>query len=143
MWNAPYTRAQAIEAAEFAVADAIIALDIKQLAEREMRFLQVLKLRGSDFRSGQHGYRITNAGFQVFPRLADGRNDSHYELNKNRAATGIAALDHLLGQGGYWTGSTTLIAGPSGIGTGLGTADAAAPDDHRHKSRAGGSIAAP
>jgi circadian clock protein KaiC len=116
LWNAPYTRAQALEAAEFAVADAIIALDIKQLAEREMRFLQVLKLRGSDFRSGQHGYRITNAGFQVFPRLADGQDDSHYELNKNRAATGIAALDHLLGEGGYWTGSTTLIAGPSGIG---------------------------
>jgi circadian clock protein KaiC len=30
--------------------------------------------------------------------------------------TCIAALDELLGEGGYWSGSTTLIAGPSWIG---------------------------
>jgi circadian clock protein KaiC len=116
LWNAPYARAQAPEAAEFAVADAIVALDIKQVGEREMRTLQVLKLRGSHFRSGQHAYRITVDGFKVFPRMADGLNESTYELHTDRAATGIAALDELLGEGGYWSGSTTLIAGPSGIG---------------------------
>jgi circadian clock protein KaiC len=116
LWNAPYTRTQALEAAEFAVADAIVALDIKQIGEREMRTLQVLKLRGSNFRSGQHAYRITADGFKVFPRLADGLNHSTYELNTGLAATGIAALDELLGEGGYWSGSATLIAGPSGIG---------------------------
>jgi circadian clock protein KaiC len=116
LWNAPYARAQALEAAEFAVADAIVALDIKQVGEREMRTLQVLKLRGSNFRSGQHAYRITVDGFKVFPRMADGLNESTYELHTERAATGIAALDELLGEGGYWSGSTTLIAGPSGIG---------------------------
>ena len=116
LWNAPYTRTQALEAAEFAVADAILALDIKQIGEREMRTLQVLKLRGSSFRSGQHAYRITTDGFKVFPRLADGLNHSTYELDKGRSATGIAALDELLGEGGYWSGSATLIAGPSGIG---------------------------
>ena len=116
LWNAPYTRTQALEAAEFAVADAILALDIKQIGEREMRTLQVLKLRGSSFRSGQHAYRIATDGFKVFPRLADGLNHSTYELDKGRSATGIAALDELLGEGGYWSGSATLIAGPSGIG---------------------------
>jgi circadian clock protein KaiC len=116
LWNAPYPRSQALEAAEFAVADAIVALDIKQVGEREMRTLQVLKLRGSNFRSGQHAYRITVDGFKVFPRLADGQIQSTYQLNQDRAATGIAALDELLGEGGYWSGSTTLIAGPSGIG---------------------------
>jgi circadian clock protein KaiC len=116
VWNAPYTRTQALEAAEFAVADAIVALDIKQIGEREMRTLQVLKLRGSSFLSGQHAYRITIDGFKVFPRLADGLNHSTYELDKGRSTTGIAALDELLGEGGYWSGSTTLIAGPSGIG---------------------------
>jgi circadian clock protein KaiC len=116
LWNAPYTRTQALEAAEFAVADAILVLDIKQIGEREMRTLQVLKLRGGSFRSGQHAYRITIDGFKVFPRLADVLNHSTYELDKGRAATGIAALDELLGEGGYWSGSATLIAGPSGIG---------------------------
>jgi len=116
IWNAPYARVQALEAAEFAVADAIIALDMKQVAERELRVLQVMKLRGSEFLSGQHAYRITGEGFKVFPRLADGQSNQPYELNRDRAATGIGALDHLLGEGGYWNGATTLIAGPSGIG---------------------------
>ena len=116
VWNAPYSRAQALEAAEFAVADAIIALDIKQVAEREMRVLQVLKLRGSHYHSGEHSYRISDAGFLVFPRLADGVNNSRYDLSPAHTATGIAALDELLGEGGYWAGATTLIAGPSGIG---------------------------
>jgi circadian clock protein KaiC len=116
LWNAPYTRSQAVEAAEFAVADAIVALDIKQVGEREMRTLQVLKLRGSNFRSGQHAYRITEDGFKVFPRMADVLNESAYELRAERSATGIAALDELLGEAGYWSGSTTLVAGPSGTG---------------------------
>ena len=64
VWNAPYAREQAQDAAEFAVADGIIALDIKQVAEREMRVLQVLKLRGSQYHSGEHSYRISDDGFR-------------------------------------------------------------------------------
>jgi len=116
VWNAPYTRGQALEAAEFAVADGIIALDIKQIGDREVRVLQVLKLRGSDYKSGEHAYRIATDGFHVFPRLADDLDDSPYQLDEAHTGTGIAALDQLLGDGGYWAGATTLIAGPSGIG---------------------------
>jgi circadian clock protein KaiC len=116
VWNAPYARALALAEAEFAVADAIIALDIKQIAEREMRVLQVLKLRGSKYHSGEHSYRISDAGFVVFPRLADSLDSSRYELSPSHTATGIAAVDELLGDGGYWAGATTMIAGPSGIG---------------------------
>jgi len=116
IWNAPYTRIQAIEEAEAAVADAIVALDVKQMAEREVRVLQVMKLRGSAYRSGEHSYRISKSGFAVFPRLAEAQNVSPYQLSNEHAATGITALDELLGAGGYWSGSTTLIAGPSGIG---------------------------
>ena len=116
IWNAPYSRAQAMETAEFATADAIIALDLKQVEEREMRVLQVMKLRGSAFRSGEHVYRVTGAGIEVFPRLAEEKIGARYKMSPGRAATGIDALDKLLGEGGYWAGATTLIAGPSGIG---------------------------
>jgi circadian clock protein KaiC len=116
VWNAPYTKAQALEEAEFAVADGIIALDIKLIGEREIRTLQVLKLRGSDYKSGEHAYQISSAGFRVFPRLADTVDESSYELSRQHTATGIGALDELLGERGYWAGATTLIAGPSGIG---------------------------
>ena len=116
VWNAPYTREQAMEAAEFAVADSIIALDIKLVGAREMRVLQVLKLRGSSYRSGEHAYRITESGFDVFPRLADVQDRSPYELSEKRSSTGIDALDKVLGEGGYWSGAATMVAGPSGIG---------------------------
>src|SRR3984893_3867311 len=54
IWNAPYTRDQAQDAAEYAVADSVISLDKKKTAEREVRVLEVLKLRGSGFLSGEH-----------------------------------------------------------------------------------------
>jgi circadian clock protein KaiC len=116
VWNAPYTREQAMDAAEFAVADSIISLDIKLVGARELRVMQVLKLRGSSYRSGEHSYRITAAGFDVFPRLADVQDASLYKLSGERSSTGIEALDKVLGEGGYWTGAATMVAGPSGIG---------------------------
>ena len=116
IWNAPYSRSQVLDEAEAAVADSIVALDIKQVAERELRVLQILKLRGSGYQSGEHVYRVSAEGIQVFPRLADTKHQESYELSKTRTPTGIAALDELLQGGGYWSGASTLVAGPSGIG---------------------------
>jgi circadian clock protein KaiC len=115
IWNAPYTREQAQEAAEFAVADGVIALDTKKVGDREVRVLQVLKLRGSGFRSGEHSYRITPDGLDVFPRLADSQDRSIYDLSTERVSTGVEALDEMLGEG-YWAGASTLVVGPSGVG---------------------------
>ena len=114
-WVGEYSRESAVNAPEFAVADSIIALTTKRALERETRVLQVVKLRGSTFLSGEHAYRISPAGINLFPRLADVMNDSDYQLGTERHSTGVAALDDLLGDG-YWPGSTTLVAGPSGIG---------------------------
>ena len=115
IWNAPYTRDQAQEMAEFAAADGVISLDIHRQSGREMRVLEVLKLRGSGFLSGEHSYRISAAGLNVFPRLADHQDESPYELSTEHASTGVDALDKMLGDG-YWEGSSTLICGPSGVG---------------------------
>jgi circadian clock protein KaiC len=114
-WVGEYERERAQSAAEFAVADAIIALSNKRTAEREVRVLQVLKLRGSGFAGGEHAYRIAATGLDVFPRLADEIDASAYVLKDERTSTGVAALDELLGDG-YWPGSATLICGPSGVG---------------------------
>ena len=99
IWSAPYTREQAQEVAEFAVADAAISLDVKHRDGRDMRVLQVLKLRGSGFLSGEHAYRISAGGLDVFPRLADRLDTSMYELDTKRIASGIPALDEVLGEG--------------------------------------------
>jgi circadian clock protein KaiC len=114
-WVGEYDPEQARETAEFAVADAIIALASRRSREREIRVLQVLKLRGSGFASGEHSYRISAAGLDVYPRLADVQDLTPYELGSDRVSTGVPALDELLGEG-YWPGSSILVCGPSGIG---------------------------
>ena len=100
---------------EFAVADAIIELATVMTSERDIRVLRVLKLRGSGFLSGQHAYRLSERGLDVFPRLADLSDPTTYVLEDRRVSSGIAALDEMLGDG-YWPGACTLVAGPSGSG---------------------------
>jgi len=114
-WVGEYDAAESSEAAEFAVADAIISLGTTRIAERQTRILQIRKLRGSGFAAGEHAYRITAAGLDVFPRLADALETADYALGTVRQSTGVEALDTLLADG-YWPGSTTLVCGPSGVG---------------------------
>jgi circadian clock protein KaiC len=115
LWVGEYNAEGALESSEFAVADAVIELTTKRTGERSIRYLRVLKLRGSDFRSGDHSYRLSGDGLIVYPRLADPVDTTRYEAEASRLSTGIAALDEALGDG-YWPGSATLVAGPSGAG---------------------------
>jgi circadian clock protein KaiC len=100
---------------EAAVADSIISLGYRQSGQRSSRVIEVIKLRGSNYLSGRHAYRISAAGLNAFPRLADTVDASGYDLGAERASTGIDALDDMLTDG-YWPGSSTLCAGPSGVG---------------------------
>ena len=116
LWVGEYEPGEATTSPEFAVADGVIGLEMRRSAERSIRYVSVRKLRGSDFLSGDHVYRITAGGLVVFPRLADLRDgDDAYDTMTERVSTGIAALDEALEEG-YWSGSTTLVAGPSGAG---------------------------
>jgi circadian clock protein KaiC len=115
LWVGEYEEAEAGALAEFAVADAILSLTTQRAGQREIRFLQIRKLRGSGFLSGQHAYRLGSDGLHLFPRLADLRIDEAYELGGTRMSSGIPALDELLAHG-YWPGAATLVAGPTGSG---------------------------
>ena len=115
LWVGEYEPGEAAVSPEFAVADAIVELAVVPIGQREQRFLRVRKLRGSGFRSGQHGYRLTPQGLRLFPRLADSPAIGGYPLGERRITTGIPALDSMLG-GGLWPGSATMVAGPSGSG---------------------------
>jgi circadian clock protein KaiC len=114
-WVGEYEDAEIASMAEFAVADAILSLTSERVGQREARFLQVKKLRGSGYRSGQHAYRVTANGLRLFPRLADIPAGQGYSLGDIRLSSGISALDEMLADG-YWPGASTLIAGPSGSG---------------------------
>lgn len=114
-WVGEYSLEEIAEAPEFAVADAILSMTSEPAAHRELRVLEVVKLRGSGFKSGRHAYRLSNRGIDVFPRLADHADQSDYTLSGNRTSSGVRLLDEMIGDG-YWKGSSTMVAGPSGSG---------------------------
>jgi circadian clock protein KaiC len=116
-WVGEYTAEEMSSAPEFAVADSVISLASEREGERTTRAVEVLKLRGSDFLSGRHAYRLGANGMDVFPRLAD-LSGSDHQASTERVSSGIAALDAML-TSGYRTGSSTLVAGPSGCGKSL------------------------
>ena len=96
------------------IAHGVIALDHTAPAYgRALRQLRVIKFRGSDFRSGFHDFAIRYGGLEVFPRLAANEHGSRYV--PATVASGVTALDDLLG-GGIDRGTTTLLIGPPGSG---------------------------
>jgi circadian clock protein KaiC len=115
LWIGEYDGTELSTAPEFAVADAIVSLSSDHIGQRELRVLQVLKLRGSGFLSGRHAYRLSEAGMDVFPRLADPVDATSYSVATERVSSGIPVLDAMLDDG-YWPGAATLVAGPTGSG---------------------------
>ena len=78
------------------MADSIISLSREDLGVREIRYIQVLKLRGSGFLRGKHACRISADGLDVFPRLADPADTSAYpDRAPERVRLGIPAVDAL------------------------------------------------
>lgn len=100
---------------EFAIADVVLNLMKYSTNVREQRFLRVAKLRGSDYIPGLHAFSISAKGIEMYPRLLSPRIAPAYEPKVERVNTGIAGLDEMIHQG-FWRGSTTLVAGPSGAG---------------------------
>ena len=110
-----YTEEDILNYPEFAVADGIVELSRRRLGNRDERFLRVYKLRGSRYLEGAHAFRITDAGLDVYPRLVSPQIPEGYEPVSERLSTGVEGLDAML-DGGFWRGTTTLLAGPSGAG---------------------------
>lgn len=77
------------------------------------RRIEVVKLRGVDFRTGKHDCTIEKTGLKVFPRLIAAEHGR--EFTRERLPSGNAELDALLG-GGVQRGTSTLLLGAAGTG---------------------------
>ena len=96
------------------IAHGVVSLDQKAPAYGPaLRQLQVVKFRGSTFRSGLQDFVIRHGGLQVFPRIISA--DAAVEFESQRVASGVVLLDKLLG-GGVDRGTSTLLIGPPGSG---------------------------
>lgn len=100
---------------EFAIADVVLQLLRYSSNVREERFLRVEKLRGSRSVPGMHAFTITKAGIELYPRLLTPDRTPDYSEHVERVTSGVSGLDELIGNG-FWRGSTTLVAGPTGSG---------------------------
>jgi circadian clock protein KaiC len=77
------------------------------------RRLQLIKVRGLNFRDGYHDFSIVTGGLVVYPRLVAAEHRA--ETAREQIASGIQALDRMLG-GGIDRGTSTVIMGPAGSG---------------------------
>jgi circadian clock protein KaiC len=118
-----YTEAELASDAEFAIADGIIRLTTSRHDLSAIREVEVLKLRGADYVTGGHFYEIGPDGLSFFPRVrtpdsiaADAPGSGGLSVTSpERAGTGVAGLDDMLG-GGLPRASATVLQGGTGTG---------------------------
>lgn len=105
---------------EESIADTVIRLAIEDVSRASARSLEVVKSRGHDYQMGRHSFRIVDGkGIEAYrrvqaPRVASREHTAAFDPTK-RAATGVPGLDQIV-NGGYFVGSTTVVAGISGVG---------------------------
>jgi circadian clock protein KaiC len=105
---------------EESIADTVIRLKMEDTQRAVSRSIEVVKSRGQGFQMGRHTFQIIDGqGIQVYrrvqaPRKSDRERAAAFDP-KTRIPTGIPGLDELV-NGGYFLGSTTVVAGISGVG---------------------------
>jgi circadian clock protein KaiC len=111
-----YTPEEIASLSEFAIADGIIRLSNRRQELRAIREVEVLKLRGADVVTGGHFFEIGRDGLAFFPRVRSPDDPSaDPETTDERAPTGAAGLDDMLG-GGLPRASATVVQGGTGTG---------------------------
>ena len=105
---------------EESIADTVIRLRMEDSMRATIRSIEIVKSRGHDFQMGRHSFRIIDKkGIEVYRRVQAPRKPSRDEAAafdpSTRVSTGVPGLDELV-NGGYFLGSTTVLAGISGVG---------------------------
>jgi len=94
-------------------------LELQQMAPLygpDRRKIRVAKIRGHDFNTGYHDYKIRTGGIDVFPRLTAAEHRRRFK--RELVATGMDELDMML-NGGLIRGTSTLLMGASGTAKSL------------------------
>jgi circadian clock protein KaiC len=77
------------------------------------RRMQLVKVRGLNFRDGYHDFSIITGGIVVYPRLVAAEHRAF--VGQEQIASGLQPLDNMLG-GGIDRGTSTVVMGPAGCG---------------------------
>src|SRR5271165_4058841 len=94
------------------MADCVVALKQRVVDQIALRYVQVIKYRGSSFAENEAPLVIGASGMEVADISA---TTVAPETSHARASSGVERLDAMLG-GGYFRGSSVLITGSAGTG---------------------------
>ena len=97
------------------ISDAIVKLEQIRIGGEPHRVMQVIKVRGRDYRGDDIPFKISKTGISFFPRM---EIPLSYSSTTERISIGDKELDEMLGSG-ILKGASTLIVGPTGTGKSL------------------------
>lgn len=95
------------------VSDCVITLDHQQRDQTWTRRLRVLKYRGSSHGTNDYPFLIDANGISVTPITSLGLD---HPVSTERISSGVARLDTMLGDNGFFRGSSVLVSGTAGTG---------------------------
>jgi circadian clock protein KaiC len=95
------------------VSDAVILLDHRVHDQVSTRRLRVVKYRGSHHGTNEYPFLIDATGISVLPVSSMALQ---HAAPLERISAGIGRLDAMLGNKGYYRGSTVLVSGTAGTG---------------------------
>jgi circadian clock protein KaiC len=95
------------------VSDCVIVLDHRVTEQTSTRRLRILKYRGSLHGTNEYPFLIGESGVSVQPITSFGLQ---HTVSAARVSTGVPRLDAMLGDGGFYKGSTVLVSGTAGTG---------------------------
>jgi circadian clock protein KaiC len=95
------------------VADCVIVLDHRVNEQVSTRRLRIVKYRGSLHGTNEYPFLIGRTGISVLPITSLALE---HKATKERISTGIEELDGMMGNKGFYRGSTILVSGSAGSG---------------------------
>jgi circadian clock protein KaiC len=95
------------------VSDCVIVLQQRLEGDLATRQLRIAKYRGSRHGSDEYPFLIIADGISVLPLTAAGLD---YSASNERISTGNDRLDKMLGDQGFFRGSSILVSGTAGTG---------------------------
>lgn len=94
--------------------DCILHISEVMVVDKSERYLSVIKMRGRNYISGRHTYKLSNDGITVFPRLLP-ETEFKKPASTVRVSTGVVGLDRML-KGGLLKDNVLLFSGGPGTG---------------------------
>lgn len=95
------------------VSDCVILLDNRVVDQITTRRLRVVKYRGSAHGTNEYPFLIDGRGLSVLPITSAGLG---HKVSSEIVSSGVADLDGMLGEGGFFQGASVLISGLAGTG---------------------------